>query len=80
MSKIKPLFIKTSLNNMTVKQALLIRITTSNLHDTTIDALGKRIRELDGFAVKVENVMFTGQQPQGNALRLLNCTKGGSQI
>lgn len=79
MSKIKPLFIKTS---MTTKQAQLIRITTSNLHDMTIDALGKRIRELDGFAVKVENVMFTGQQPQGNsaAFRLLNCTKGGSQI
>ncbi|MGL5119905.1 MAG: hypothetical protein ACRC7H_12040, partial [Plesiomonas shigelloides] len=66
-NEIKPLFINTLLNNMNSKQAQLIRITTSNLHEMSLDNLGKRIRELDasggfagGFIGKQEGAMFTG--------------------
>lgn len=64
---LKALFINTFLNNMHGKQAQLIRITTTNLLEMTIEALGKRVRELDisgGFVVKTETAMFTGQKPQ----------------
>lgn len=64
---LKALFINTFLNNMHGKQAQLIRITTTNLLEMTIEALGKRVRELDisgGFVVKTETAMFTGQRPQ----------------
>ncbi|MGL4599929.1 MAG: C2HC-type zinc finger protein [Plesiomonas sp.] len=61
---LKALFTNTYLNNMLPRQSQLIRITTPNLFDMDIAALGKRVRELDasgGFAVKSESAMFTEQ-------------------
>ncbi|ROK32556.1 hypothetical protein DPX16_23674 [Anabarilius grahami] len=66
-TEMKALFTNTFLNNMQSKQAQLIRITTTNLFNMEIDALGQRIRELDssgGFTVKTETAMFTEQKPQ----------------
>ncbi|KAI2642957.1 Gag polyprotein [Labeo rohita] len=67
-TEMRALFINTFLNNMQCKQAQLIRITTTNLFDMEIDALGKRVRELDssgGFVAKTEAAMFTGQEVKG---------------
>ncbi|MGL5119552.1 MAG: hypothetical protein ACRC7H_10210 [Plesiomonas shigelloides] len=68
-NELKSLFVNTLLNNISAKQAQLIRITTSNLHDMTLEALGKRIRELDasgGFSIKSENTMFSGFRGKRN--------------
>lgn len=84
-NEMKALFINTFLNNMHARQAQLIRITTSNLHDMDIDALGKRIRELDasgGFIAKAEVAMFSGPnkpKPQGKFNRSTNARPHSDQ-